>query len=238
VVAAATGLLLPPVFSIAVEETVDDSGQRLAVDLLRSRVLGGAVVLGAAVFLMIGGFDALWDVVHEDLDTADWMANLGITLFAVPLVVLGPTGGRLAQRVGPFRIAAAGIVAGAVFMFTYGQLPSGGWIFTVAMVHALTDGLTVASSGVAVAMAVPEERQAGAQGILGAAQALTAGITAIVVGGIYDGSGRTAAYTAIAAGMVVFAVVGLWLAAPFVWGDQRPTREQRAAMVERSSGAA
>ena len=47
---------------------------------------------------MIGAFDALWDVVHEDLNTPDWMANLGITLFAIPLVVLGPFGGSLAGR--------------------------------------------------------------------------------------------------------------------------------------------
>lgn len=232
VVAAATAALVPLVFAIDVTETVDDGEQRLALDLLRSRVMAGAVVLGAAVFLMIGGFDALWDVVHEDLDTADWMANLGITLFAVPLVVLGPTGGRLAQHVGPFRVAAVGLTLGAAFMFAYGQLPTGGWIFAVAMVHALSDGLTVASSGVAVAMAVPERRQAGAQGIIGAAQALTAGITAIVIGGIYDGPGRAAAYSAVAIGMVGFVVVGLWLAAPFVWGDQRPSREERIAALD------
>ena len=45
--------------------------------------------MGGAVFLMIGAFDALWAVVLDDLDTNEWIANLGITLFAVPLVVFG-----------------------------------------------------------------------------------------------------------------------------------------------------
>jgi MFS family permease len=216
VVSALTLLFLPFTFAVTVTETPDAPSQRLAVDLLRSRVIAGAVVLGSAVFLMIGAFDALWDVVHEDLNTADWMANLGITLFAVPLVVLGPTSGRIAQQVGPFRIAAVGLLAGAFFIFLYGQLPSGGWIFTFAMMHAFTDGMTVASSGVAISMAVPEERQAGAQGLMGAAQSLVAGITAVVVGALYEGPGRAVAYATAAVGMVIFVIVGVALAMPFI----------------------
>ena len=84
-------------------------------------------------------------MVHEDLETSTWMANLGITLFAIPLVILGPTGGRLAQRVGPFRVAAAGLGAAALFMFLYGQVPTGTWIFSIAMLHAITDGVGLRS---------------------------------------------------------------------------------------------
>ena len=215
-VGAVTLVLVPFTMIVRVTESSEPSGQRLALDLLRSRVVAGAVVLGAAVFLMIGGFDALWDVVHEDLDTATWLANLGITLFAVPLIILAPIGGRLAQRIGPFRVGGAGLLIAAVFMFVYGQLPSGGWIFTVAMVHAVTDGLTIAATGIAVALAVPEERQAGAQGVMGAAQALSGGITAIVIGAIYDGAGRATAYGATAIGMLVLVAAGLVLAAPFI----------------------
>ena len=70
--------------------TVDPTSRRLAVDLLRIRPFAGAVVMGAAVFVMIGTFDALWALVHKDLGTSEWIANLGITLFALPLIVLGP----------------------------------------------------------------------------------------------------------------------------------------------------
>ena len=228
VVAGATAVCVPFVYGVEVTETVDDSSQRLAVDLLRSRVVAGAVVLGGAVFLMIGAFDALWDVVHEDLDTPTFMANMGITFFAIPLVVLGPTGGRLAQRIGPFRVGAAGLIVAAGFMFVYGQLPTGGWIFAVSLVHAVTDGLTVAASSVAIAMAVPENRQAGAQGVMGAAQALAAGITAIVVGGLYEEYGRATAYTSAAVAMLVLVVVGLALALPFLRRDRPEPSEHPA----------
>src|SRR5690606_7278667 len=152
-----------------------------------------AVTLGSAVWLMIGAFDALWSLALDDLDTAEWLANLGITMFALPLVVLGSIGGRLAQRVGPFRVGSVGLLLGAVFMSLYGMMPTGVAMFAVAMVHSLSDGLTVSSTGVAVGLVVPVERQAGAQGVLGGAQTLVAGIAAAVIGVIYEHAGRFAA---------------------------------------------
>ena len=144
---------------------------------------------------MIGAFDALWSVALDDLDASDWLANLGITLFALPLVVFGSVGGRLAQRVGPFRVGTLGLALAAGFMALYGVLPTAGAMFAVAMVHAVSDGLTVSSTGVAVGMVVPTERQAGAQGVLGGLQTLTAGITAPIIGALYEHAGRTTAYS-------------------------------------------
>jgi len=221
VVATATAVLLPFVARVEVTESSAPPKRRLAIDLLAIRPFAGAVVFGAAVFVMIGSFDALWAVVHDDLGTNEWIANLGITLFALPLIVFGPLGGRLAQVHGPFRIAALGLVLGALFMSLYGVLPTGGWIFAVAMVHALSDGITLSSSGVAVGMVIPEDRQAGAQGVLGAAQALAAGIMAVVTAALYDSFGRTTAYIACAAVMVTLVAIGSGLARS-AWTLKRP----------------
>jgi MFS family permease len=154
-IAAATALLMPFVARTAVEETAVPTGQRFAFDLLRLRPFAAAVTMGSAVWLMIGAFDALWSLALDDLDTAEWLANLGITMFALPLVALGALGGRLAQRVGPFRVGTVGLLFASVFMFLYGLMPSGAAMFAVAMVHSLGDGLTVSSTGVAVGMVVP-----------------------------------------------------------------------------------
>lgn len=222
VIAALALVLLPNLWRVNVREDKGATTQRLALDLLSDKAVAGGVVLGAGVFLMIGGFDALWDVVHEDLGTNDFIANLGITLFALPLIFLGPYSGVLAQRIGPFIMGSLGLVGGAFFMMSYGLLPSGNWIFAFAMFHAVTDGLTIAASGVAVGIAVSDERQAGAQGLIGAAQALTAGTTAIVVGSLYGSSGRFWAYSATAAGMLVCVAIALYLGRDF-------RRERKAA---------
>jgi MFS family permease len=212
VIAGATVAALPFVARIEVQESAEPPSQRFAFDLLRIRPFAGAVALGSAVFLMIGAFDALWAVVLDDLDTNEWIANLGITLFALPLILLGSIGGRLAQRVGPFRVGTIGLLGGAFFMALYGIVPSGGVMFAVAMVHAVNDGFTVSSTGVAVGMVVPPERQAGAQGVLGGFETLTAGITASVTGVLYEHFGRATAYGTAAVAMLVLVAVGVLLA--------------------------
>jgi MFS family permease len=214
VIAGGTVAALPFVIrnSGAADGPVDDApSQRLAFDLLRIRPFAGAVLLGCAVWVMIGSFDALWSVALDDLDTAEWIANLGITLFALPLVVFGAVGGRLAQRVGPFRVGTIGLLLGATFMFAYGLVPSGVAMFVVAMLHSISDGLTISSTGVAVGMVVPGERQAGAQGMLGGAQTLMAGLTALLAGAMYDNFGRTTAYAVAGTTMLILIIGGVAL---------------------------
>jgi MFS family permease len=212
-IASFIAVSIPFVLRVHVDETAESEvpTSRFAFDLLRHRPFAGAVCFGSALFLMLGTFDALWVLVHDDLDTAEWVANLGIIVFAVPLAVLGPYGGRLAQRLGPYPMATVGLSVGAVFMFAYGQIPTGMGIFLASLVHACSDGLTVSSSSVAVGMVAPAERQAGAQGMLGGIQTLVGGISAIVAGALYETSGRGLAYGACAAAMLVLIASGAWL---------------------------
>lgn len=223
VVGVASLILLPFVARVPVDETSFENRprKRLAFDLLAIRPFAGATVLAGVGFIMIGGFDALWSLVHDELGTAEWIANLGITLFALPLVFLGPRGGRLAQTFGPFKLAAIGLFAGAGFLLGYGLLPTGGLIFALAMVHAVSDGLTISAAGVAAGMVIPDDRQAGAQGMLGASQALMAGVMAVVTGFVYETFGRTVAYATVAGAIVVVTSIGLWLARS-AWTLRRP----------------
>jgi MFS family permease len=223
VVSVVALVLLPFVARVPVDETslANRPRRRLAFDLLAIRPFAGATVLAGVGFLMIGGFDALWSLVHAELGTTEWIANLGITLFALPLVFLGPRGGRLAQTFGPFKLAAIGLLAGGGFMLGYGLLPTGGLIFALAMCHAVSDGLTISAAGVAAGMVIPEDRQAGAQGMLGASQALMAGVMAVVTGYVYENFGRTVAYVTVAGAIFVVTAIGLWLAKD-AWSLKRP----------------
>lgn len=213
VIVALTVACFPVIARTHVSESTDvgpdgEIAPRFAFDLLRIRPYVAAVCLGSAVFMMIGAFDALWALVLDDLHTSDLISNLGITLFAVPIVLFGSTGGKLAQRIGPFRFGTFGLLTGAVAMVAYGHAPSGEVMLVISIVHAINDGLTVSSSGVAVGMVVPAERQASAQGLLGGAETLVAGVTATVIGQIYEHLGRTAAYTCCAAAMLALILAG------------------------------
>ncbi len=228
VVSAVALVLLPFVARVPVDETSVEfrPKKRLALDLLRIPSFAGATVIAGATFVMIGGFDALWALVHDELGTSELIANLGITLFAVPLVLLGPWSGRTAQTFGPFKLAAIGLTAGSLFIFGYGLLPTGGAIFALAMFHAISDGATFSAPSVAAGMVVPDDRQAGAQGMLGASQALMAGIMAMITGEVYEAHGRTVAYTVVAISIFSLLLIGLFLARDS-WSLRRPLESPR-----------
>jgi MFS family permease len=208
--------VLPLVARVQVAEAsrVETTETKLAFDLLRSRPIVAGLLLGSALFMMIGTFDALWAIVLDDMGAGDWMANVGIIAFALPLVFLGSYGGRLAQRLGPFRFGPAGLLVGSVFMFLYGVMPTGAAMLTVGVVHAMCDGFTVSSTAVAVGMVAPPARQASAQGMLGAAETLTAGLTAVLAGVLYSWGGRSLAYTVCALVMMSLAGAAWVLAGP------------------------
>ena len=119
-IAALTVVMYPLIARTRVRDETDATAElppRFAFDLLRTRPYLSALSMGAAVFMMIGAFDALWVLVLDDLNASDLIANLGITLFAVPMVLFASIGGRLAQRVGPFRLGTFGLLVGAAAMF-------------------------------------------------------------------------------------------------------------------------
>lgn len=215
-IAALTAATLPVVFRVPVVEGVAEEAHqaRFAFDLLRLRPMVAGMMMGSALFLMIGTFDALWAIVLDDIGASDLVANIGITVFVLPLIFLGSYGGRLAQRVGPFRLGPLGLILGAVYMFLYGLMPTGALMLTVGVVHAISDGFTVSSNAVAVGMVAPPDRQASAQGMLGAAQTLTGGITAVLAGVLYGAGGRVLAYTVCSVVMIALSVGAWFLAGP------------------------
>jgi MFS family permease len=182
VIAALTVAIYPLIARTRVAETDVDAEvpPRFAFDLLRIRPYLAALSMGAAVFMMIGTFDALWALVLDDLHASDLVANLGIILFAVPMVLFAANG----------------------------HAPTGVIMLAISCVHATNDGFTVSSCGVAVGLVVPGERQASAQGLLGGVETLTAGVSATAIGQVYEHFGRTVAYTCCAATMVALIVCG------------------------------
>ena len=187
------------------------STERFAFDLLRNRALAGAVFVGLALYVMIGSFDSLWVLIMSDLRAPGWVGNAGIAVFGLPFILFGTLGGTVAQRVGPIRASATGLVCGACFMAAYGALGSPYAIFTLAIVHMTIDAFSVTGTGIMVAETAPPERQAAATGLLGGMPTLTGGVTATLAGAAYEAFGRTATMSATAATMVALVATGLVL---------------------------
>lgn len=209
VIGVALSIVTAVILTMPIPETAaeDHPTERFAIDLLRNRAIAAGVLIGVAVFFMIGTFDSLWVLMMNDLDAPTWMANTGITLFVLPMVVMAPYGGRFVQRVGPFRAGGFGMLFGAACMTLYGIISVPWLLMVVFFAHTLNDGMTVTSAGVSVGMVAPIERQAAAQGLLGGVQTLTGGIAASFAGVSYEFLGRTTTFAI--AGLVMASLVGM-----------------------------
>lgn len=213
-ISAAMAVIGIGVTRIHVTETdIDDApSQRLAFDLFRIRAFAGTIVIGLALFIMIGTFDALWSLMMKDMHAAEWVANLGISLFAMPMLFLGPLGGRFTQNTGPFRASIGGLSVGAFIITMYGTLPSPYAMLAFGILHGIVDGLTVTGGSAAIAMVVPRERIASAQGMQGAAQTVIGGVASVAAGAAYGAFGRTATFVSCAVVMVACITTGAWMA--------------------------
>lgn len=197
---------------IAETDTADAPSQRLAFDLFRLAPYAGIVIIGLSLFLMIGTFDTLWSVMMADIDAAPWIASIGITIFALPMLILGPVGGRLTQRVGPYRAAITGLSFAALCMVGYGTIASPHVMLGVGALHGIIDGLTITAGATAIAMVVPHERLAAAQGLYGGLQTVTGGVASVAAGWSYGAFGRAGSFIGAAIGSLALIATGAWLA--------------------------
>ena len=190
---------------IKVPETAKENHptERFAIDLLKNRAIASGILIGVALFFMIGVFDSLWVLMMDDLDAAQWMANVGVSVFVLPLILLGPFGGKFVQRIGPYRAGGFGMILGALFMAGYGLMPTPALMMIVFFFHSTNDGFFVTGAGVAVGTSAPLERQAGAQGLLGGMETLAGGVAASFAGVAYDHLGRATTFIGTGAIMLV-----------------------------------
>jgi len=189
----------------------DQTDERFALDLLKLRPVLGSILVGLALYVMIGVYDSLWVVMMDDLQAPNWVGNAGVALFGLPWIIFGTLGGKIAQRHGPLRVSAFGLAMGALYMTSYGFLSMPYLMLGIGLSQSILDSLTVTGIGIAVAQATPTERQAGASGLLGGMQTLTGGISAVAAGAMYENFGQKFAFTATGLAMAILVGLGCFL---------------------------
>jgi MFS family permease len=190
----------------------DQTDERFALDLLKLRPVLGSILVGLALYVMIGVYDSLWVIMMDDLQAPNWVGNAGVALFGLPWIIFGTLGGKIAQRHGPLRVSAFGLGLGALYMTSYGFLSMPYLMLGIGLSQSILDSLTVTGIGIAVAQATPTERQAGASGLLGGMQTLTGGISAVAAGASYEHFGQAFAFSATGIVMALLVTVGCVLA--------------------------
>jgi MFS family permease len=207
---------LPFAMRAAVDPGAIDLERRPVRGLLRVRAVLAVISLATGFYVMIGTFDSVWAVLMTDNGAQTWVIGVTITIFALPMIVMAPIGGRLAQRHGGVRTALLGLCLALPCMFSYGFLGSILALSIVATLQGFFDAVTFPSVQVAIAFASPKEQLAAAQGLLGAVELAAAGTMALIAAAVYDAGGATPTFLLTTGVMLATALLGAALAGPLL----------------------
>ena len=214
VMAIALAALLPTAFRAQPDTAARDEEGLGLNGLLRIRRLVGAFFVVAAYFVFIGAFEAVWVLEMDTRGATQTTLAIGITLAALPIALLSPLGGSLAQRYGARRWAIGGVASITLLTTFYGLVPGVAALVAITMATSVMEGFTFPSAPMLVAAAVAENRQASAQGLMGAVEVATAAVAATVTAVIYDNHGDLVAWIVTASTMAILLLIGAILTRP------------------------
>ena len=212
--AVALAALLPVAFRAQPDTAARDEEGLGLKGLLRIRRLVGAFFVVAAYFVFIGAFEAVWVLEMDTRGATQTTMAIGLTLAALPIAMLSPLGGSLAQRYGARRWAIGGLGSITLLTTFYGVVPGVVALVALTMVTSVMEGFAFPSAPMLVAAAVAENRQASAQGLMGAVEVATAAVAALVMSMVYDSHGDLIAWIVTASTMAILLLIGAILTRP------------------------
>jgi predicted MFS family arabinose efflux permease len=206
-IAAVVLICLPPVLRTEVSEVAREAEPRVVRQLLAIPAVQAALLVGAAFYLSIGVFEAVWARLLTDLGASTLTVGLTLLGFGVVMAGFAPIGGRLADRFGGFRVAAIAMVLTVPVMALYGHLTSLIALSVLIAVHAFSDGTVTPGTQLGITRAAPEQHAAASQGLLEAVGFLMAAVAAIGAAPVYQAFGAAWLFGGSAGLMLAF--VGL-----------------------------
>ena len=212
--AVALATLMPVAFRAQPDTAARDEEGLGLKGLLRIRRLVGAFFVVSAYFVFIGAFESIWVLEMDTRGATQTTISIGLTLGALPIALLSPLGGSLAQRYGARRWAIGGLASITLLVIFYGVVPGVVALVAIFMVSSVLEGFAFPSAPMLVAAAVAENRQASAQGLMGAVEVATAAVAAIFLSMIYDSHGDLVVWIVTASTMAILLLIGAILTRP------------------------
>ncbi len=219
VMAIFLALLIPTAWRAQSDTAAKDVTRQPLSDLLKNRQLLGACSVVSAYFVFIGAFESVWILDMDNRGASQWQIGVTVTCIALPIAVLAPWGGGLAQRYGPRKWALAMITTCSIFNALFGLVPGLLALILLTIGCGFAEGIGFPSGTMLVSSSVPQSRQAAAQGLASAIEVGTAAIAALGLAAVYASAGHTAAYLTASATMLVLLTVG-WKLTAGIGGPQ------------------
>ena len=219
--AGALSLLLPVAFRAQPDVAAQDQERLGLRGLLRIRRLIGAFFMVAAYFVFIGAFEAVWILEMDTRGASRAVLGVALTVGALPIALLSPLGGILAQRYGARRWAIGSLGIITLMVIFWGIVPGVVGLIALTVATSVVEGFGFPSTPMLVAAAVPEDRQATAQGLMGAVEVAMGAVAAIAIAIVYDAHGDAVAWRTTAVTMAILLSIGAILTRP---EDRKPVR--------------
>jgi MFS family permease len=207
VLAALLACSLPTVVGMRVPAVTGDSPRRALRILLRRRGIRAGLLLGATLYVPIGVYDSLWARFLEDRGATRLFVALSLTIFAAPIALLAPLGGRISDRYGPLRVGATCAVCTVPFVTAYGFVRTPILLACIAFVHSIFDSGSTPAGQAAVANASPPELVAAGQGLYEATGLVIAATSAAIAAPLYGQWGAAALWCPLALAIGLFGVL-------------------------------
>jgi MFS family permease len=179
--------------------------------MVRRGSVAGAALLSLTIFLPVGIYDALWSRYLTDQGATTLFIGIGLSLYSLPIVLLAPAGGRLADRIGPVRATAFAICLIIPTTIAYGLLSVPILITAVGLLEALPQSVATPAVQTAMLRACRPEEVAAGQGLAHAVNQVGAGTAALLGPIVYEAAGATVLFSCVAAAMLGLFLLGLTL---------------------------
>lgn len=208
-----------------------DAGQPAAVGAptsLWNRPLLGAIALHFGVFFTVGTNEVVWSLYLQSRGAGLDFIGLSFAVFGVPILLLSPIGGRMADRGGVILPIVAGSLASTAAMVLYPNVPFLVLTIPVILLESTAYAFSDPALFSVVARGSPVGRSSTAQGIFGAAGTLGFIVSSLAAGLLAASDLRAPFYmsgVAIMGGLLAWLVI----AAPAVRGAVVPAAHDRVS---------
>jgi MFS family permease len=213
VLGVATLLALPAVRRLPEPPVATGPGVGSMRGLWRERGVLSGLYGTAALYLLIGSFDALWSPLLDDRGASRLLIGVSLTIYGVPALALAGWGGRIADRYGPARASRWSLAATVPFTVAYGFVDPVWALIAVGVGQAVVDVIVNPATQATVAMACPPERLAAGQGLAGAVGQSFAGLASVVAGPLYE-LGDAALVFSVSGAAIALLTAAAWRTAP------------------------
>jgi MFS family permease len=201
---------VPLIARIKIETSAVPHRKRVLRTLLKRPGMQAMICMAIGYYGSFGLYESIWAIFLSDLGASQWFIGLNLTLFAVPMILVAPVGGRLATRYGAMKMAFAGVAVTIPFIASYGMLGSAIVLTFLMLVQAVGDALVMPASQLAVAEVSGDDIAAG-QGLLSACGLAVAAAVAFAGGAVYSAYGPALLFAGQAVIMTITLLGACWL---------------------------